>query len=103
VWSWDSTFGIVSDYELKTEGLSSSTCTVKNFPFSVSFRIVLGCTQTPSQCLSEDISFDIMWPDLEADNSLASSAELKKMCSIYPFSNTPMWDSAKHGNSFVLS
>jgi hypothetical protein len=60
-------------------GRSSSAGGVKNFLFSASSRQALRDTQTPIQWVSGALSPGVKRPRREADHSLATSAEVKKM------------------------
>jgi hypothetical protein len=71
LWSW------LRDGQLR--GRSSSPGRVKNFHFSKSSRPALGPTQPPIQWVPEDLSPGVKGPGCEADNSPATSAEVKKM------------------------
>jgi hypothetical protein len=58
-------------------GRSSSPGRGKNFPFSMSSRLVLGLTQPPIQRLPGALSLEVKRPGHEADLS-RTSAEVKK-------------------------
>jgi hypothetical protein len=52
---------------------------VKNFLFFTSSRPALGSTQPPIQWIPGALSPVLKWPELEADHSPPTSAEVKKM------------------------
>jgi hypothetical protein len=65
-----------------TEGQVSSPDRVKNFHFSISFRPALGPIQPPIQCICRGggaLSPVVKRSEREADHSLPTSAEVKKM------------------------
>jgi hypothetical protein len=51
---------------------------VKCFLFSTSSRQALGLVQPPIRWKTETVSKELKWPGREADNSLATSADMKK-------------------------
>jgi hypothetical protein len=77
----------------------------KNFHFSKSSRPALGFTQPPIQQVPGALSPGVKRLGREADHSLSTSAEVKKMW-IYTFTpHTPSWRSAqlvKHRENFIL-
>jgi hypothetical protein len=63
----------------RPRGRSSSPGRVKNFLFSTSSRPALGSTQPPIQWVPGALSLGVKRPGREANHSLPTSAEVKKM------------------------
>jgi hypothetical protein len=97
IWYWgsvlkylgsrDSVVGIATGYGLDDGGCrSSSPVSVKNFLFSTSFRSALGPTQPPIKWVPGALFPGVKRPGREADQSLPTSAEVKKM---WIYTSTP--------------
>jgi hypothetical protein len=69
----------IASQTTKKGGRSSSPGGVKNFLFFKSCRPALGSTQPPIQLVTAALSPEIKRPGREADHSLSTSAEVKKM------------------------
>jgi hypothetical protein len=75
----------------------------KSSPMDHVLSHVLGPTQPPIQCVSEELSLGIKRPGRESDHSLQSSAEVKNAWS---YTSTPpyvflVWDFVKHSNNLL--
>jgi hypothetical protein len=79
--SRDSAVGTATSYWLDHRGLEVRVPVgVKNFHFSMSFRLALGSTQPPTQCIPEVLSPGVKRSGREAEHSPQTSAEVKKIC-----------------------
>jgi hypothetical protein len=62
---------------------------VKNFHFSMSYRLVLGSTQTPIQWVPGALSSGVKRPGREFDHSPPASSEVKRM---WIYTSTPPYN-----------
>jgi hypothetical protein len=87
--SRNSVVGIATGYGLDYRGVGvPSPGRVKNFLFSMASRPALGPTQPPIQWVR-----GVKRPGHEADHSLPTSAEVKKMWIYNPLPHTSSWRS----------
>jgi hypothetical protein len=85
-WSRDNVVGIATSYGLDDRGWSSSPGRVKNFLFSITSTPILGRTHSPIQWVPGALSPEVKRVGSEADHSLPSGAEVKKM---WIYTSTP--------------
>jgi hypothetical protein len=92
-WSWDSSVGIATGYELDDRGVGFRIPVAARI-FSTSSRPVLGPTQPPIQWVPGALSPGVKRQGHEADHSPPTSAEVKKMWLYTAIPHTPSWHSA---------